>query len=86
VIGTPSTYSMTKYGRPEGVVPAANTRAMRAWFMIARVRRSDSKRASTSSLSMPRLTSLIATRRRGSSCQASKTSPIPPSSILRRME
>ena len=59
----PVTYSMTKYGRPSGVEPASNTLAMAGWFISANACRSDSKRATTSRVSMPDLISLIATRR-----------------------
>ena len=81
-MGTPGKYSMTKYGRPSGVVPPSNTLAMAGWSISASAWRSDSKRATTCLLSMPALMIFSATRRRtGSSCSASHTSPIPPSPI-----
>ena len=65
---------------PDGVVPAAYTCAMCGWFISARAWRSDSKRATTSSLSIPRLTSLIATvfSNAWSARAARYTMPIPP--------
>ena len=80
VIGTPSTYSITKYGRPLVVAPASKTRAMFGWSIIASACRSASKRASTWAVSMPSLMTLSATRRRmGSRCSARYTVPMPPS-------
>ena len=35
VSDSPRTYSIAKYGRPCGVVPASNTFAMAGWFIIA---------------------------------------------------
>ena len=36
VMGTPSMYSMTKYGRPLGVAPASRIRAIFGWSITAR--------------------------------------------------
>ena len=58
VIGTPATYSMTKYGRPSGVLPPSKTRAMAGWSIIASAWRSDSNRATTSPGVHPRLDDL----------------------------
>jgi len=50
------------------------------WSISASAWRSDSKRATTSRVSMPALISLTATRRRtGCFCSASHTWPMPPS-------
>src|SRR6516165_7260755 len=80
VIGTPLTRSMTKYGRPSGVVPASSTRAMLAWSIRASAWRSASKRAMTCRESIPALMSFTATSRlTGSVCWAIQTVPMPPS-------
>ena len=47
VIGAPSMYSITKYGRPLLVAPASKIRAMFGWSIIASAWRSLLKRAST---------------------------------------
>ena len=71
VMGAPSMYSITKYGRPLVVAPASKIWAMFGWSIIASAWRSLSKRASTWAVSMPSFTTLRATRRRmGSSCSA----------------
>ena len=76
----PATCSITKYGRPSLVVPASRTRAMFWCDISASACRSDSKRAITSFVSIPRLITFNATRRRiGSVCSARYTVPIPPS-------
>ena len=73
-IGVPSTYSITRYGRPSAVVPPSSRRAMFGCSSAARICRSCRKRCT--SVSPPR-TSLIATRcakslvfadRRGTPC------------------
>jgi serine/threonine protein kinase len=80
MIGTPWTNSMTKYGRPDSVVPPSKTRAILTWSIIARACRSASNRAMTWRLSMPGLMTLRATLRlTGSVCSAMKTVPMPPS-------
>ena len=80
VIGSPGTYSITKYGRPFSVAPASYTLAIPGWSIRARACRSDSNRATTSRLSIPLRISLRATMRRtGSVCSACQTSPMPPS-------
>src|SRR4029450_12340871 len=47
VMGTPLTNSMTKYGRPDSVVPPSRTLAMFGWSIKANACRSASKRAIT---------------------------------------
>ena len=64
MIGTPATYSITKYSVPWGVEPASNTVAMAGWSINANACRSDSNRAITPRVFMPVLTSFRATRRR----------------------
>jgi hypothetical protein len=66
-------------GRPSGVLPPSKTFAIAGWSIKASAWRSDSKRATTCLVSMPALMSLRATLRRGSSCSATQTSPMPPS-------
>ena len=79
VIVWPCTYSMAKYGRPCGVAPASNTRAMAGWSIKASACRSASNRATTCTVSIPALITFNATcRRTGRVCSASQTSPIPP--------
>src|SRR5713226_8353347 len=79
-MGTPGTYSITKYGWPSGVVPASKTLAIEGWSMMASDCRSDAKRFSTASSYMPALINFTATRRRtGAVCSASHTLPMPPS-------
>ena len=63
VIGTPLTSSITKYGRPESVVPASSTLAMFGWSIKASACRSASKRAITCRVSMPGLMIFSATLR-----------------------
>ena len=61
VIGAPSMYSITKYGRPLVVAPASKIWAMFGWSIIASAWRSLLKRASTWAVSMPSFTTLRAT-------------------------
>jgi hypothetical protein len=49
VIGSPSTYSITKYGCPSSVAPASNTLAIAGWFITASDCRSARNRCSTAS-------------------------------------
>ena len=85
-MGRPSTYSMTKYGRPSGVVPPSSSRAMFGWVRFARICRSCWNRRITASVSRPCLTSLTATScwYSWSSRLARYTTPIPPWPISRR--
>jgi hypothetical protein len=62
VIVCPSTYSMARKGRPSTVVPPSSRRAMCGCSNDARIWRSRWKRASTSSVSTPRRSTLMATR------------------------
>ena len=59
MIGSPRTYSIAKYGRPSGVVPASNTLAIAGCSISASAWRSASKRAITCAVSMPGLMSLM---------------------------
>ena len=82
VMGRPSTYSMTKKGRPSSVVPPSRTLAMFGWSIRASAWRSASSRARTLREPIPARTSFTATRRRtGAVCSASQTVPMPPSPI-----
>ena len=80
VIGAPSTYSITRYGRPSGVTPPSSSVAMLRCSRRARICRSRRNRATSRSDAPPRITSLIATRFRNcsSSRVASNTVPMPP--------
>ena len=59
VTGTPSTYSITKYGSP-WCVPASNNRAMPGWVRRASKRRSRRKRSTNSVLPKPVRKNLMA--------------------------
>ena len=84
VMGSPSTNSMTKYGRPLGARPASMTRATLGWSIIASAWRSASKRVMMRRDSMPALRIFSATvRLTGSDCEARKTRPNPPSPTSR---
>ena len=80
MIGVPSTNSITKYGNPSVVVPPSKSRVMFGCSRLARIWRSIRKRRRTSSVSVPRLRTLIATR--FSKCPSARsaryTAPIPP--------
>ena len=60
--GAPSTNSITRYGRPSGVVPPSSSRAMFGWSRPARICRSVRKRRTMESVSIPRFRTLRATR------------------------
>ena len=62
VSGSPSTYSMAKYGCPSSVTPPSSRRATLTCSSPARICRSRRKRRRMASLSMPRLISLMTTR------------------------
>jgi hypothetical protein len=83
VMDRPSTSSIAKYGRPSRAAPTPNTCATHGWRRRPRNSDSSWNRRSRAPLPMPDRSSLSATRRRGRSCSASYTTPIPPSPIGR---
>ena len=79
-IGSPATYSMTRYGWPVNVTPASSRRAMFGWERRAKKLPSCLKRSSPVPSSLDTCSNLTAANpsNRPSSREASHTLPMPP--------